>query len=263
MRTTRACRATRREISEALADRQLADPVVEHVAACGSCREFRDQHIRLSELVGSLQPVTAPADFDVRLRARLANQSSPSTGWFTLSRFAFGTPAVAIAAGIVVLVGVAVLFNQLGAISRPSNSAEAVPGSVEPNWANQPIAPVVDGNQSGGFVDNAIPPKTSAVSQKYRVTLKQPTDSKPNSIAKRNGMESSDFSVEPAPMIKRNEGEQNTADISLSKPFEFSLQDSQGVTRKFSWPPVSFGSQQLVRRGQPYQSASYSGDRIW
>jgi hypothetical protein len=263
MKRMKACRATRREISEALADRQLADPVVEHIAACGSCREFRDQHIRLSELVGSLQPVTAPADFDVRLRARLATQRSRSTGWFTLSRFAFGTPAVAVAAGIVVLVGVVVLFNQPGAIPRRSNPAEAVSRPVEPNRANQPAAPAVAGNQTGSSMDNVIAPKSAAASQEFPGTLKQPRDSKPNAIAKRNRVVSSDFSLEPAPLIKRNEGEQNAADISLSKPFEFSLQDSQGVTRKFSWPPVSFGSQQLVRRGQPYQSASYLGNRIW
>jgi hypothetical protein len=263
MRTTKACRATRREISEALTDRQLADPVVEHIAACGSCREFRDQHISLSELVGSLQPVTAPADFDVRLRARLATQRSRSTGWPALARLAFGTPAVAVAAGIVVLVGVVVLFNQLGAIPGRSNPAKVASQPVEPNKGSQVTAPAVAGNQSGGSMDSTNAPKTVAVLEQSPRTLRQPRGSKPNAIAKRNRIVSSDFSVEPAPLIKRNEGEQNAADISLSKPFEFSLQDSQGVTRKFSWPPVSFGSQQLVRRGQPYQSVSYSGNRIW
>jgi hypothetical protein len=260
MRTSKECRATRREIDEAQADRRMAEPALEHLSSCASCREFHNQHLQLSQLLGSLQPVTAPADFDVRLRARLMRQSSDRRNWFKFPGFAFGTPAVAVAAAVVVLVGGVVLLNQTGVIPKGSAPRRAVSQPAPPGNANPVPAATIAGNQPAKVGDGAQDnPSTSNKNQPLSAAAsRQRRDS--NVQAKRNEVRSDDLAVKPAPLITRNESEQNGAEISLSKPFEFSLQDSQGVTRKFSLPPVSFGSQQLVRRGQPSQSAS---NRIW
>ena len=44
----------------------------EHLRECAACREFHEQQTKLRQIVGSLGTVDAPADFDFRLRARLA-----------------------------------------------------------------------------------------------------------------------------------------------------------------------------------------------
>lgn len=263
MRTSKECRATRREIDEAQADRRIAEHALNHLNSCASCREFHNQYLQLSELLGSLQPVTAPADFDVRLRARLIRQSSDRANWFAFPGFRFGTPAVAVAAAVVVLVGAVVLLNQTGVIPRGSAPAQAVSQPAPPDKPNQVPAATIAGNQPAKVADGAQY-KPSSSNKNRPVSAAAPRQRRDsNELTKRNAVRSDDLAVQPAPLIRRNESDQNGAEISLSKPFEFSLQNSQGVTRKFSLPPLSFGSQQLVRRGQPYQSASYSGNRIW
>ena len=67
------CRATRREIDEA--GEQLSTQALRHVASCAPCLAFQNERGRLRELLTSLEPVTAPADFDFRLRARIAAQT--------------------------------------------------------------------------------------------------------------------------------------------------------------------------------------------
>lgn len=70
-----------------------------HLRACESCAKFYAERDALRALVGGLERVDAPADFDFRLRARMAaenvSQSSPRrAAW----RFAPGLVSVAIAA---------------------------------------------------------------------------------------------------------------------------------------------------------------------
>ena len=89
------CRATRREIDEG--GEQLSAPALQHVASCAPCLAFQNERARLRELLTSLEPVTAPADFDFRLRARIAAQTEkPGPGSF-FSGFALSTPAMAVA----------------------------------------------------------------------------------------------------------------------------------------------------------------------
>src|SRR5215831_13455226 len=87
------CRATRREIDDADINRQLSPQASAHIAACAACRAFQSERANLRELLGSLEPVTAPADFDFRLRARIARQSDSPRSAF--GSFMLSTPALA------------------------------------------------------------------------------------------------------------------------------------------------------------------------
>ena len=74
MMNGKECRATRREIDESELNQRLSEQAHSHVASCASCRGFRAERTSLRELVGSLEPVAAPGDFEMRLRARLADE---------------------------------------------------------------------------------------------------------------------------------------------------------------------------------------------
>ena len=92
MITQTDCRVMRRMIDESEPGGPLSSQAAEHIAVCDSCREFRGQRARLRELVGSLQPVEAPPDFDMRLRARLVSERA-GAAWFSLPAVSFGRPA--------------------------------------------------------------------------------------------------------------------------------------------------------------------------
>lgn len=255
MKISRECRVARRAIDETQTDTAPAQHARAHIASCSSCRAAHEQQQRLFQLVASLPQVMAPADFDIRLRARLRARESGRTNWFRVPGFALGTRALAIAAAVVVLVGMVVLVNQMGLLKgtvAPDQQASKPPQQKENNLT--PPAPMIAVTQAG-------PTSTAVGKPETDPAANTPKPQNTNNLAKRNGLKSYDEAVSPAPAIKRTEGEQSTADVSL-KPFEFSLQDSQGVTHKFSLPPVTFGSQQLVRR-DPYRSASYAGNRVW
>src|SRR5207302_3289625 len=108
----RECRHVRREIDVSELNLRLSDQAQADVASCPSCREFRDERTRLRQLVGSLEPVTAPADFDVRLRARIAAERQRPARASLWPHFLLSTPAMAAAAVIVMLAASIVWFSQ-------------------------------------------------------------------------------------------------------------------------------------------------------
>src|SRR4051812_33593106 len=109
------CRSTRREIEQKELNQRLSDQAPAHLDSCMPCREFHDERVSLRELVGSLEPVAAPGDFDLRLRARIAAERQRNSRGSFFTRFAVGTPAIAVAALIVALVASIVWFAQRGA----------------------------------------------------------------------------------------------------------------------------------------------------
>ncbi|MGA9997110.1 MAG: PDZ domain-containing protein [Pyrinomonadaceae bacterium] len=105
------CKKCQREIDDAAKDQRISDEALAHVAACTPCRTFRTERITLREMVGQLGVVSAPSDFDFRLRARLAAEKSvrPSP---VRRIFAPTSHAVAIAAAFVIIFAAAVVFKQ-------------------------------------------------------------------------------------------------------------------------------------------------------
>ncbi|HYE13652.1 MAG TPA: hypothetical protein VD968_04335, partial [Pyrinomonadaceae bacterium] len=100
----RDCKATRVEIEEASGALPLGGAAREHVAACAACKEFYAECASLRRLVGELERVSAPDDFDRRLRARMASAgASKRNGRPALFRLAF----VPVAAAACLLVGAA------------------------------------------------------------------------------------------------------------------------------------------------------------
>src|SRR6266550_5135781 len=112
MMNGKECRATRREIDESELNQKLSDQARSHVALCASCRGFRAERASLRELVGSLEPVAAPGDFDMRLRARLASERQGRARQPFIFRLAIGAPAIAGAALAVILALAMVWFAQ-------------------------------------------------------------------------------------------------------------------------------------------------------
>ena len=110
MKDTR-CELVRRELEELKLSDEFSATAAEHLQACSDCREFQRQQTKLRQIVGSLGTVSAPADFDFRLRARLAADSAASGFRF----WSFAVKGLATAAILVVFgVGVMILWQRGG-----------------------------------------------------------------------------------------------------------------------------------------------------
>ncbi len=77
----------------------------QHLQECGECSEFRQKQTRLRQIVGGLGTIEAPADFDFRLRARLAHESNAAGFHLRALQWPFATKGVAVAAMLVLFVG--------------------------------------------------------------------------------------------------------------------------------------------------------------
>lgn len=233
------CRVARQEIDELELTERPSEGVAAHLQACAACREFQSQRAELRALVGSLEPVAAPADFDMRLRAKIAAERSGQTQPFTFARL-LSTPALAAAALFVAVAGSLVWVAQ----RDPGTSAPQVTQSAPANPEK---------------VDKASPPETgtSVVSVNDQTPKAGSDELATEGGRKRTALRprSRDFSVLPARTI--SQGDQAFVNVP-SKPVVVGLEDERGTTRK-TVPAVSFGAQSLVDNRVP---ASYSG-RVW
>jgi hypothetical protein len=251
------CRATRREIDESELNQSLSNQAVSHLAMCAPCKDFRAERASLRELVGSLKPVAAPGDFEMRLRTRIANDHGPARQPF-IFRFVTSTPAIVAAALVVMLATSLVWFAQrnksqrapvIALASLPSGSSARSTGSEPAGLASSLT------NAPAGTKPN---PGTEAgtFGQKRAINSSRET----NKAALVNST-STDYSVSKAESIKQLE--QREGEVSLSAPLNpmvVSMQDDRGATRRISLPPVSFGAQRLVDNRVP---ASTTNGRSW
>jgi len=247
------CRATRREIDESELNQHLSDQARAHLAVCVSCSDFRAERASLRELVGSLEPVTAPGDFEMRLRARIASEQGRAPQPF-IFRFVTSTPAIAVAALVIICVASAVWFTQ-----RNRNESATVSAQNDSATTTQPDKPIVDAGKgqdkmAGTVVSSGnetlVRPDRTFSSQKGNPRATQP----------RIVSGSVDSALRAAEVIRQS---RKPGEVSLNapdKPTVFSMQDDRGMTRKFSLPPVSFGSQRLVDNRVP---VSATNTRVW
>jgi hypothetical protein len=251
MMNGKECRATRREIDESELNQRLSDQARSHVSSCPLCRGFHAERASLRELVGSLEPVAAPGDFELRLRARLASERQSRARQPFIFRLVTSTPAIAVAALVVMLTMSLVWLAQRNRSQAPPTAL--VPIKEAPKVLDQPQ---LASNGGGDPVRTGAP-----VDLKPGSGRGENPDRQINSKSALAGVKAIDYGVSPAEYIRQ--GEQRAGEVSLSaplKPMIVSMQDDHGATHKISLPPVSFGAQRLVDNRIPVSSTN---SRSW
>src|SRR5690242_3355530 len=139
MKDTR-CELIRRELEDLTLNEEFSAAAAEHLQSCADCREFQRQQTKLRQIVGSLGTVSAPADFDFRLRARLAADSTAHNFRY----WSFAVKGLAAAAILLVFgLGVAIVW-QRGAQQGPVAEAPRTQSPAEPQAGpKQPDVPKV------------------------------------------------------------------------------------------------------------------------
>jgi len=259
MMNGKECRATRREIDESELNQTLSRQARSHVASCLSCREFRAERTSLRELVGSLEPVAAPGDFDLRLRARLASERQRRARRPFMFRLVIGTPAIT-AAALVVMLAVALVWlaqrnrNQAPAIA----SVPSRPGPAVPSQSN-PASSRAAGPAKTGEVLSPVSADLKPAGRQNREGNRYRESNRKSDSA---GINARDYGASPAESIRQIE--QKAGEVSLSaplKPMVVSMEDDRGAKRRISLPPISFGAQRMVDSRVPVSFSSNS--RSW
>lgn len=233
------CEVIRRELDELMLDEAASASVSEHLNDCADCREFHRTQTRLRQMVGSLGTVAAPADFEFRLRARLANDSN-GTLPFGFAYWPFTRRGLAMASVLILFaIGAVVMWNSM---NQPAvtNVAEQNPAPAPPRETPRQVQTPVAPREVQEF--QAALPESSP--QKIR-------NERPVQAGQRvkRQLSSVDFSNTRAEVIRATDpAVVFPIDASL-QPMRVSLDDGRGNARTISVPTISFGSQRTFASG--------------
>lgn len=286
------CQACRIEIEEAEEDEALSARARAHAETCLSCRAFRIERQSLRRLVGSLETVAAPPDFDFRLRARLGAAGQEDrrrlAAW---PGFAPGTSAMALAASLALVIGAAIIFKQIN-FNRPdttTGSTEATAtthaNGTEPERVVSTPPPIALANsptEEGAAHHNDTVQSNSTAATKRRASVDVVRERKLNierkataSVSDDNdpGIRSIDFGgLNPSPQVYPTGIYNPAVDPSpsiivplraLARPAKFLFDEGRGASPIFSLRNVTFGSEKLIERSEPSGVAAADASDIW
>jgi len=235
------CELIRQELDEVMLGETISAAAVEHLRECAACRAFNEKQTRLREIVGSLGTVSAPADFDFRLRARLANDANRAAFHFwPLARRG-------LAFALVLLVFVMGYLAMRNVFQRPSGDRQVAADQHNATPAPQPVA-TVESRQD----PNPAPELAESSSDRHQQTIR---NERPVRI--KRPLMAEDFSNERAPVFNGREpaGAFEVMPLdSSAQSFKVSLDDGRGNARTISVPSISFGSQRMLHMGNQYAS---------
>lgn len=235
------CRIIQRELDEMLLTEDCRVEVSRHLTECSDCSDFHLKQTKLRQIVGSLGTVPAPADFDFRLRSRLANENTSSNFHLGRSVWSFGQRTAAAATAFILLVGVVILVQNLPKRNATTNNVaeKESPKNLEPPPSSIKLpteqARTPDVKTTASIVVAGNP-------RNKRIISNGPRSQRPIAVA--------DFGSERAPLVrdqKQLEAAEAIFPIDASKQsLKVSLFDARGNPRTISLPTVSFGSQRVV-----------------
>ncbi|HEX8844498.1 MAG TPA: hypothetical protein VF791_07630 [Pyrinomonadaceae bacterium] len=262
------CQNCRTEIEEMELGEPLTERAGEHLASCTPCRAFHEERLSLRRLVGSLEPVSAPPDFDFRLRARLAaagNGKSPRF-WRSL----IGTaPAMTLAATFALLVAGVVLYNQFrSGTSENKQASDITSQKSNPKVETPEVGPAIVTAESNPAPEVASPAekqKTSpavltAGGDKQRATTVAGNRNNNRRQQNRPNVDGSPISsnelaatgarhIKPADDLQLASNAIELPVRSTSQPMRVFVNDRSGGRRAVILEPVVFGSQDLTVGG--------------
>ena len=224
--------------------------------------------------MSSLGNVSAPGDFDWKLRARLAADKKGAYRRRFRQGFAPGLPAIGLAASFVLLVAAAVLFKQADVrlTPAPARVANAPARSVlETPISDSGKLPGVNTVATVNSVAAINTPKSSTPNRlllrgaralQARSSRVEPRAPELTAAATANpSLHSNDFSSTPAPVVSLFSIPVRTP----AQPLKVLLDEGRGTMRTVALQPVTFGSQKILERGGVATASGLDkgADEVW
>jgi hypothetical protein len=249
------------------------------MAACASCRIFGEERLALRRLVGGLKRVSAPADFEFRMRARMASErgaGASRAAWFTfmpagLSWSLAGCLALAISAS---------LYFQPRTGETPATSSAGQAHVATPQSTQAPVAAAATeaAPHDNRTVSNKIGSgaslaafKTSPAQRRRtlpsRLAVREVVEREPARLEESTSTSLTGTTPRFAPGLAPR-GEGATIPVPLDAPegrLNVLLRDTSGGARTISVDSVSFGSRDVMGRpGAAFKRASLStNEGVW
>jgi hypothetical protein len=273
------CQKCKIEIEDRDSRREyLSDAAESHMAACASCRIFGEERLALRRLVGGLERVSAPADFEFRMRARMASERSVGASraaWFTFKPAGLSWPL----AGCLALAISASLYFQPRIDETPATSSAEQARVATPQTTQAPVAAATEAApHAARTASNEIRSGASVVASK--ISPAQHRRTLPSRLTGREVVEREPARVEEStstsltgtmPRFASSDAarvEGATIPVPLDAPegrLNVLLRDTSGGARTISVDSVSFGSRDVMGRpGAAYKRASLStNEGVW
>lgn len=239
-----ACKTVNREIDELERGQEPGARTRVHLDGCSSCRDFYADRLKLQQMIGGLEAVKAPGDFDFRLRARLANQRSKSASRFSPGALGFGLPSVALGL-IAILVGA-------GLFIRITKDSPTQPTSVAQSDTRRVSEPTTG---STNVVPEALEVKASKTNDASKATNNNRPVVPQRDRKSRKGSRTTNSAVVRDNFLARSDSAA-VFPLEAAEPLQLSVDYATGRSRTISLPAVSFGSQQVVAQGASMMKTS-------
>lgn len=237
------CKTARREIDEIFPNGNLNGDIRAHLESCGDCGELYKSQSHLQQIMGTLETVNVPNDFDFRLHARLRKPQPAILGWWM--------KATSVALGAALCLLIAFLVGP-GVFVKRTEPAVAE-GTRLPSTAETvvPSAPVERAglNPDEVFASTPVVGRTRANNPRHQLA-----SIKTGRRAQSAVME---FSSEGASHITGPIVIRESPAFPIDAPAQglrLSLDDGRGNARTISFPTVSFGSQRVLSNANQLQS---------
>lgn len=247
------CTTIQRELDEMSLGEDCSVVSFEHLAQCDECRDYHQKQTKLREIVGSLGTVSAPPDFEIRLRSRLARDNNASRTHF-INSWSLSRRSAVVATVLVLLIGGAIFVSQrIKRDNEPPRVAESNQGPTPafvavPKENSTQVAVREEHNASNV---EAVPTGTLV----NKRTLASTPRNKRNTVA-------ADFSSLQAPVIQGSQTITSSDPVfpvdASQQSLKVSLLDGRGNRKTISLPTVTFGSQRVVPA-----STSYAPKGVW
>lgn len=283
------CQKCKIEIEDRDLNREaLSDAARGHLSACAECRLFGEERLALRRLVGGLDKVSAPADFDFRMRARLAAERASRAPRAARFNFSPATLSWPLAASLALVVSASLYFQQrrpdtpephttTAELSRTTGTAPqtsiAQPSTTSPQpFVAEPATPGLRTASREASRGVHVAASKSALPQRRRAVTP--------GLDRRAGVAPEAAQVEESTSVSvtgatprfaasgtaRAEGV--PIPVQLNAPegqLKVLLRDTSGGARTISVDSVSFGSRDVIGRpGATYTSASLSTNQgVW
>jgi len=267
------CQKCKTEIEERdLRRESLSGTAEAHLETCVSCRVFGQERLALSRLVGELEKLPAPDDFDFRMRARMAAEigaRAPRPGWFNFSPAALSWP---LAGCLALLISASLYLQQRQSNTSATLTERTISSSFTPKIeeAKPSIerAKVTKPQPSFG-----APTVRTSLPQRRRVAPERVGAKRSVEIAKvQESIEESNFAgVTGAPVrfasTGATGGKSDMIPVQLTapeRPLKVLLHDMSGNERTISVDSVTFGSRDVTGRSATFKNASISSNQgVW
>ncbi len=268
------CQKCKIEIEEKdLRRDSLSGAAEAHLEACTSCRVFGEERLALRRLVGELEKMPAPADFDFRVRARMAAEMgarAPRPGWFNFSPAALSWP---LAGCLALVISASVYLQQRPSDTSVSLREQTIASSPAPKVVEVAINTTERGNAAPA-IPSIDPPTSKTLLPQRRRTLPERANANWRALTRTVQMpseESNSSGITGAPVRFAATGaakvESEMIPLQLTtpeRPLKVLLRDTEGVERTISVDSVSFGSRDVIGRGATFKRASLSSNQgVW